>query len=146
MRSRAWHHFLGKSSYACQRTATGGCMLKLCQRRREKIYLASELKNKPVPTRALAAADEMRKTKQVLSSTRWFHQGANDQNTRGLRAGCRSFIRPGCRLSCTVDNYKPKTSNRKLPLPLFFLWLVCGSTAQIHRSLLLLNMYMNNCD
>lgn len=103
--------------------------MKLCQRQREKIYLASELKNKPVPIRALAAtaaaAVEMRKAKQVLSSTRWFYQGANDQNTRGPRAGCRSFIRFGYRLSFTVNNYKPETSNRRLPSLHFFSdWLV----------------------
>lgn len=104
--------------------------MKLCQRQREKIYLASELKNKPVPIRALAAAAaaaavEMRKAKQVLSSTRWFYQGANDQNTRGPRAGCRSFIRFGYRLSFTVNNYKPETSNRRLPSLHFFSdWLV----------------------
>lgn len=74
---------------------------------------------------AATAAVEMRKAKQVLSSTRWFYQGANDQNTRGPRAGCRSFIRFGYRLSFTVNNYKPETSNRRLPSLHFFSdWLV----------------------
>lgn len=102
--------------------------MKLCQRRREKIYLASELKNKPVPTRALAAATaaaEMRKAKQVLSSTRWFIRGPMIRThvDPELAADPSSGLLHSP--SFTVSNYKPETSNSRFPSLHFFSdWLV----------------------
>lgn len=44
VRSWAWHSFLQKSCFECQRNMMGGGRLQVCQRGREKIYLAWELR------------------------------------------------------------------------------------------------------
>lgn len=157
MRSRVWHHFLVKSSFACPRTPTGGCMWNCASGERRSTWQVSWKTSLSPLGRSPPSFNEASQTgaeqhQVVLTGGQW-SKHTDPEPAADRSSGLRD------RPSFTVRNDKPETSNRRLASLHFFSdWLVPQTHdgdlglaklhvwAQMHRLWHLLKMYVTGCD